>query len=396
MIGPLSLRRFRASARRDHGERMESRSSPPGSPEGSHPPNHPSSGLAASLQLPPRPPFLSVILIASLHRDYVQESLASIASQSLDPTVRELIVLCDYEDPEFHEKVRTIGGRVVRVAPGPFGPKIAAALGQARGEVLCFLEDDDRFTPNKLEEVDHAFRSDPELVFLRNSYSVIDGTGRTRPNHPFRAAERAAAHRLGSRVFLPGPGLEFLREMPPIGLAFNSSCMSIRKEVLGRFLSVVNIANLRVLDHLLFFAALAARQSLRVEARPLTEYRVHARNISMGGGTAGDLVSQRAAWSRLVLPSYETLLQAAISLKDPALVREAEGLLEVQRAYALLREGGRSAAALRAARRSVRGRRDTYAVRSEPQLPYALALFAWFPWLGRSIYRGKIRALATE
>ncbi|MCI4372265.1 MAG: glycosyltransferase family 2 protein [Thermoplasmata archaeon] len=337
------------------------------------------------------PPFITVLLMASRHREYVGEAIASVLKQTLPRSEFELVIVRDYDDPVLEDARRGLPGRSVRVDPGDIGPAIAAGVRAARGEVLAFLDDDDRFRPQKLATVSRLFREDPGLGFYRNNFSVIDSEGRELMHHPFRAAHRSNASRVGT-ITLGGPDrIPALRRLPPLGVDFNSSCMSVRRGPLQRFMERLDLHGFRLLDELAFFAVLTSPLSLRFDATPLTEYRLHGRNSSIRPDEPTDPLAGRAAFARLVAPSYVRLREAVRSTGDARATEEASGLQVVQESFLAMREPATPRAAFARLRRDLAGYGSTYMVRSEQGLRSGLGLFSLSPSLGRWLYRRQVR-----
>jgi hypothetical protein len=337
-------------------------------------------------------PALSVVVLASRHPEFVFDALASVGAQTLEPSQRELIVVRDYEDPELARRTEALGGRSVAVPPGDIGPAIRAGVDAARGRVLVFLDDDDRYRPERLATVARVFQQDPDLGFYRNGFDVIDAEGHTVPDHPFRSAERELGRRLGPVTLTAGQRASGWAHWPPVGFDFNSSCMAIRRDVLNQFIDQQDLTGFRLLDALMFVAALAAPVAIRFDPTPWTEYRIHGRNASHNPQQREDPLMGRADFSRRVAPSYDRLVQLAQRSGSRLAIHEAEGLATVQRSYLALRDPATPRTEFARLRRALARQRSSYLVRSERQLPAALRLFSIAPRLGRWMYGRRARA----
>jgi glycosyltransferase involved in cell wall biosynthesis len=334
-------------------------------------------------------PFVTVVLIASRHRRFVEEAIRSVLDQKVDAGGFELLVVLDYTDPALVARLEASGARWTQVPPGDIGPAIAAGIRESRGLVVAFLDDDDRFRPGKLEAIRRAFVRYPELGFYRNGYVPIDAEGCPLPDHPIRRRERTALSRLGTR-YLPGPSVvRELHALPPLGIDFNSSSMAVRRDLLARFAARLDLNGFRLLDALLFFAVLDSERGLLLDPEERTEYRLHANNSSIAQGAVGNPMEGAAAFARIAAPSYRKLAEASRAA-GPEVAREAEGLLAVQQAYFDLRRVGVPRATYLAHLRRVRHLRGAYLVRCERRLPLALFLFTLSPGLGRYLYRREL------
>ena len=218
-------------------------------------------------------PFVSVVVTAYRRRQYLVEAVRSVVATSLAPSEYEVVVVKDFSDPAVDSELSRLGPNVhlITIDLPRMGDSLARGVEAARGEVVAFLEDDDRFLPGKLEAVAARFRADANLGFLRNAYHAIDAEGRPvgtwenfRPTPP-------AARTFDPRVERPGDLPWVFRFSPNV----NVSTMAVRAELLRPWtepLSRVTAA----LDSFLFVTALVSDRSVRVEPVVLNEYRVHA------------------------------------------------------------------------------------------------------------------------
>ncbi len=335
-------------------------------------------------------PLVSVVLV-TFRRRFVGEAIASVRHQTLDPGKFELIVVRNYDDPKLEDATRGAGGRSIRLDAEYFGAGAVAGVAASRGEIVTFLEDDDRFLPDKLASVLRSFQEDPSLGFYRNGFVVIDEQGRQIPDHPFRAHYRRAGERLGA-VTVGGTERETkLRQLPPLGIDFNSSCMSARRALLQSFIARLKLPGPRLPDELVLFSALTSPMSLRIDPAVLTEYRIHRENISSGDARQADPFAARQAYARISVSSGPSLIQAVRESGNRTAIKEADGLWVIQRAYLAMRDPSTSRAEFAQLRHELTGAEDSYLVRSEPRLGTALWLFSWSPSLARWLYIRAIR-----
>jgi glycosyltransferase involved in cell wall biosynthesis len=144
-----------------------------------------------AMSTPGAAPYITAFVMAHAHSDFLKDAVASALAQSLDRAEFEILVVKDYSDPELDHWLDERGVRVVTEELPRMGQMRARGVELARGEVVCFLDDDDRFRPEKLAGVAAAFRADPHLSLLHNVAEAIDGLGqpltqwsRARPRPP--------------------------------------------------------------------------------------------------------------------------------------------------------------------------------------------------------------------
>ncbi len=218
-----------------------------------------------------RPPYLSVLVTAYRRRQFLQSAVQSVLDQRFPQGEVEIIVLKDFPDDALDTWLGSLGPSVRTVtADMPLiGQMLVRGLALARGEVTCFLEDDDRFRPMKLEGTAQLFRQDPTLGYVRNSYDAIDAQGAPMPSwEGFRPQPPRSASW--------GPGRDPL-SIPWLyryGGYINLSAMSMRTPVARRWTSWIERLPASS-DVALFILALASDVTVRIDSNRWNEYRVH-------------------------------------------------------------------------------------------------------------------------
>jgi len=107
-------------------------------------------------------PTVSAIIPAWNAERYLAEALASVTAQSLAP--REIIVVDDGStDGTAAIAAATPGVRVIGIDHGGIGAARNAGVGEAAGELLAFLDADDRWSPDKLALQARVLVDDPRV-----------------------------------------------------------------------------------------------------------------------------------------------------------------------------------------------------------------------------------------
>jgi len=168
---------------------------------------------------------------------------------------------------------------------------VLAGLEESRGEVITFLDDDDMYVNNRLEEVYKAFTSYDSLVYFHNSQTIIDENGNVleRPPPSFLISKNLVG---GSPIVIDVDKLRGLAKRYNVSVAdlvlkvraradFNNSSLAVRRSALE-----VSAHLLRELpssvDSFTFASSLRAGGLMYFTDERLTFYRVH-------GGRAGVL-----------------------------------------------------------------------------------------------------------
>ncbi len=122
-------------------------------------------------------PYISVIVTAYNRRRYLPFALRSLETQTLPRDKFEVIVVKNFDHKESDGIISRNGWKDVYNDDPYQGRMVLAGLEESRGEVITFLDDDDMYTDNRLEEVYKAFTSYDRLVYFHNSQARIDENG---------------------------------------------------------------------------------------------------------------------------------------------------------------------------------------------------------------------------
>ncbi len=215
-------------------------------------------------------PWITAFVMAHARSDYLEDAVESALTQTLPRAEYEVLVVKDYEDAALDARLTSREVRVVTEPLPRMGQMRARGVELARGEVICFLDDDDRFRSDKLAGVASAFRADPSLQLLHNTADAIDGSGRPLPDWS-RARPRPPAPRTID------PERERARPQPWIaryGGYLNVSSTSVRRSALLKDLA--GLSEITASDDLYIpVAALLAGGLQRFETASWNEVRIH-------------------------------------------------------------------------------------------------------------------------
>jgi glycosyltransferase involved in cell wall biosynthesis len=163
---------------------------------------------------------VSIILPTFGRLQYLRATVASVYRQTFRDW--ELIVADDGSDPETRAYLRTLqtDSRVTLLWLTHTGiPAVVrnAALGQARGEFVAFLDSDDLWAPEKLSRQMAILRSRPTCGWCYTAISHIDGSGQPLAEPlfgPWRPCEGAVFERLvAGPVVIRTPSVLAAREL---------------------------------------------------------------------------------------------------------------------------------------------------------------------------------------
>lgn len=331
-------------------------------------------------------PSISVVITAHDRTKYLLSAVRSVRASIPGGEEAEVVIVANFRDAHLEEELSGLRARTLLVTEKAVGAKLAAAIATCQGEVLCFLEDDDRFLPSKLGAVHTAFEANPRLVYLHHNVQPIDDQGRPLPAASYRGREILGLAGLVSLQLSVGTHPEALRTLP-VDPYFTASAIAVRRSVVQGRTTWLRQVNL-VPDAFLFFAALLTGGDLLLDGRPLSEYRVHAANVSSADATdPEEFFARMSSWSQGLDPSLKVVEQM-VSEKDQGILLESiRGVRAVQRVYAVLRDLSSTRRDMREALEDLRRVRSSYSWRTHADVRSAARLFLLSPGLVRWLYR---------
>jgi glycosyltransferase involved in cell wall biosynthesis len=252
-------------------------------------------------------PYISVIVTAYNRRKYLPFALRSLEAQTLPRDRFEVIVVKNFDDKESDDIISRNGWKDLYEDSTYHGRKILAGLEESKGDVITFLEDDDMYVNNRLEEVYKAFTSYDRLVYFHNSQTIIDGNGNVLGRPPLPTSKNLVG---GSTVIVDVDKLHVFAKKYSMSVAdlvlltvrtladTYSSSLAARRSALE-----VNAHLLKELptsvDFFVFASSLRAGGLMYFTDEKLTLYRVHGENwsselIRLKGGKEMQLRRARA------------------------------------------------------------------------------------------------------
>ena len=126
-------------------------------------------------------PRVSIIMAAFNHAQYIDKAIASALAQTWQDF--ELIVVDDGSTDATGQVVSQFGSPVRYIYQQNRGQGGARNRGiaSARGEFVCFLDDDDLWEPEYLATVMSVFQRQPDADALYTGFRIIDGEDRLLP-----------------------------------------------------------------------------------------------------------------------------------------------------------------------------------------------------------------------
>ncbi len=211
-------------------------------------------------------------LIASHHRPVVVEAIKSVLNQDLDMGKYEILVVADTRLNELREFENNPRIRIIYSEREDPGGKWAEAIKLSKGDVLCFLDDDDMWVSNKLNYIKKKFDQDDLLGYFHNGHKSVDFSGNILPGYK-ELRHYYAVQRIKEYSELPVKrGSVNFQHLASLGAPFNSSCISIRRSLVMPYLDYLNKGKWMV-DYFWFYSFAVSLTRITIEDIPLTLYR---------------------------------------------------------------------------------------------------------------------------
>lgn len=222
-------------------------------------------------------PLVSVIIGNYNYGDFLAEAIDSVLRQTYRNY--ELIVVDDGSTDNSREVIESYPDLVAVFQPnGGQGSAFNAGIAKARGEIICFLDADDYYHPQKLSKIVDAFRTHPQWVQISHGRTAVDRQGR--------------AIGSGSKTHNRGDVSKLLLHWGRYAMAITSA-LAYRRDALEKVLPIPTTRT-QAADTYLTAAVPFYGEVGCIEA-PLMFYRIHGNNLQARTDNIQFLLQQREA-----------------------------------------------------------------------------------------------------
>jgi glycosyltransferase involved in cell wall biosynthesis len=218
-------------------------------------------------------PLVSILINNYNYGRFLREAIDSALDQTYQNV--EVIVVDDGSTDDSRAIIDSYGSRLVTVLKPNGGQASAfnAGLAVSKGEILCFLDSDDVFEQNKVEEVVRQLLLKPAAGWLFHAMRTFTSDGKSG-----LLADYTHIHgECDFRENMKGGKLPFIAP-PTSGLCF-------RRELLSQILPMPEASSITLSDHYLKFCAAGLRSGV-VLREPLSKLRIHGHNAYSFRGDA--------------------------------------------------------------------------------------------------------------
>lgn len=216
---------------------------------------------------------VSVVIPAYNSARFLQESIESVRQQTT--SVHEIIVVDDGSTDETEKVIQSLGGDIVYIRQANAGVSAARNRGiaQATGEIIAFLDADDLWLPQKVENQVRVFWGNPDIALVATDRTDIDAQGSLLLDSLFK--------KQGLYAFFSelrgNPVPQALSRLVQVNFIPTSSVM-VRKSALAQ-VGVFDTA-IRYGEDLELWARIAAQYPIACLPEVLIRYRQHGNNAT--------------------------------------------------------------------------------------------------------------------
>lgn len=211
--------------------------------------------------------YISVIITAFNRRKFLSSAIESAINQSLSRDKYEIIVSKNFSDDSIDQIIAANGIKGLISKQLNYGKQVIDAAKIARGDILCFLEDDDSFRRDRLQFVYDTFNANPDIALLRNNVEPLCEIDGRKCKPPWKAINSSFL------IKAKNLNLEAALKINRQGIDSIISSTAIRK---GIFLSAEQqISECHLFDYILPYFVLYNNYNLLVSDTALTVYRIH-------------------------------------------------------------------------------------------------------------------------
>jgi glycosyltransferase involved in cell wall biosynthesis len=214
-------------------------------------------------------PAVTVIIPEYQPREYIKYALDSLEKQNVSKEYFEVIVVVNFRTDLSLFNSSSLNLLVIHSEDMRLSGKILDALELARGNILCFLEDDDEFVENKIDRIIELYRKlNGNVFYYYNQRILIDAEGNVITSRKLQKYSMTTASVI---KLIPPSEAKWMRGLP----WFNSSSISISASILQNKIEELGKLDTLMLDWFLFVASMSYGAMICIDSTPLTRYRIH-------------------------------------------------------------------------------------------------------------------------
>src|SRR5713101_3129782 len=120
-------------------------------------------------------PFVTALIDTYNHETFIEKAIESVLQQDFSAADTEILVVDDGSTDRTSELIRRFAPRVrlLSKANGGQGSAFNAAIPEAQGEIVAFLDGDDWWAPDKVSAVARMFEAEPAVGLVGHGITQV-------------------------------------------------------------------------------------------------------------------------------------------------------------------------------------------------------------------------------
>lgn len=258
---------------------------------------------------------ITVLIVAHKRKKFLKQAVLSVKTQLQITNEVDIIVIKNFEDAIIETFLKENCVSSYTSTEEGLGSKLSFGIKKAKGEIVCFLEDDDLFIENKLQEMVKVM-ADVKVGYYHNNFEVVNEEAKLIPS-PFLLTTKANF----CKVEINGLKMGIYNRLVRQGATFNLSCVTIRKSILlQHFLALARLNT--AIENFLFYLALDSGYTIVIDSQKTTRYRIHGENFSISKQpNLEQFTMKKIEFLKNDIKAYEIILS---SITNPSLRKHVQ------------------------------------------------------------------------
>ena len=239
---------------------------------------------------------ISVIIVAYNRKQYVKHAVQSVLNQTYEKDKYEIIVVKNFKDEEIDDFLTSNEVNNIFSIADEYGKQLSVGISESKGDIICFLDDDDLFDENKLTRVNEIF-SKYDISYYRNSYKNIDEYGDEVHNNELFNFEKPLYYKNS-----------FDTPLTIISRIVNMSGTCIKKSLISKYLDILSklyITPDRFINELPYIENVGSFY----DSEKLSFYRVHESSSHVSAGDINAFINKQLLVTGRAIQDHQILLE---------------------------------------------------------------------------------------
>ncbi|MGC8663893.1 MAG: glycosyltransferase family 2 protein [Thermoplasmata archaeon] len=219
-------------------------------------------------------PYISVIITAHDRKEYILQAVESVLNQNIDRSFYEIIVVKNFIDEKIDYVLNKNNIINIYTNATEHGKKIKIGIDNSKGDVISFLDDDDLFKNDKINNLIKEFSNDEKLVYYHNYQEFISDINEKKKVKPYfkNYSGKFTIKELKNNLN------NFIKKYNYGPLFFNCSSIAIRKKFYENVLKYFENISIHTDDMLFFLLLDKVDENLKIfiDNKVFTLYRYHS------------------------------------------------------------------------------------------------------------------------